>query len=88
VFGFCSFLSSEGLCSYEGAQFRPTVSLSENYLLCADLTQEMPTKSHLVTSSVLRLSASSCKSYSDPHCAEEQLFIFGKASQNSGKGRV
>lgn len=83
-----SFLSSQGLCSYEGAQFPPTVSLSENYSVCADLTKEMPTVSHLVTSSVLGLSAGSFKSYSDPYRAEEQLITCGKASQNSGEGGV
>lgn len=61
--GFFLFLIFQGLCFYEGAQFPPTVSLSEYYSVCVELTKEMPTVSHLVTSSVLRLSAKSCKSY-------------------------
>lgn len=61
--GFFLFLSSQGLCFYEGAQFPPTVSLSEYYSVCVELTKEMPTLSHLVTSSVLSFSAKSCKSY-------------------------
>lgn len=68
------FLSSQGLCSYEGAQFPPTVSLSENYSVCADLMKEMPTVSHLVTSSVLN----SCKSYTDPYHAKKQASTFDK----------
>lgn len=41
--------------------------------------------SDLVTSSVLRLSTSSCKSYADPYHVEDQLFTCGKAPKVVGK---
>lgn len=34
IFLLLFFLSSQGLCSYKGAWFPPTVSLSENYSAC------------------------------------------------------
>lgn len=66
VFGVFSIFNFSGTVLLRGttiSSYSFPHSERNYYSVCVELTKEMPTVSHLVTSPVLRLSAKSCKSY-------------------------